>query len=111
MRPGPVAPAASPRRVPCVPPLTPAQEQVVALVAEGLTMPAIAGRLGVSVNTVKFHAKLAAQRIPGTLTARSRFVLWWQGADLRVLSGLAGSVPGSVAGAYPIDGEAAQPGR
>jgi DNA-binding NarL/FixJ family response regulator len=40
---------------PLVEPLTPRETQILALLADGLSNKAIAGRLGVSDETVKFH--------------------------------------------------------
>ena len=59
-------PAASPPPGPTRPGLSPREGEVLRLVAEGLPNKAIAGRLGISEHTVKFHlnsllAKLGAQ--------------------------------------------------
>jgi len=43
--------------------LTPAQERVVALVAEGLSTPEAAARLGMAVSTARTHVKAAQARL------------------------------------------------
>lgn len=50
-----LAPASPADAEPLVEPLTPRELQVLALVADGLANKAIASRLGVSDETVKFH--------------------------------------------------------
>jgi DNA-binding NarL/FixJ family response regulator len=47
--------AAAPADEPLVEPLTPRETQILTLVADGLSNKAIAARLGVSDETVKFH--------------------------------------------------------
>jgi LuxR family maltose regulon positive regulatory protein len=49
-------------------PLTPAEQQVLGLVARGLFNQEIAARLGIAVGTVKWHL----HQVFGKLTARNR---------------------------------------
>lgn len=55
--------------------LTPRQRAVAELVAAGRTSKAIAGELGLSVDTVKAHVVAAASRIPGDGSPRHRLTL------------------------------------
>jgi DNA-binding NarL/FixJ family response regulator len=49
-----------------VEPLTPREQQVLELLAEGLPNKAIAGRLGISDQTVKFHVASIASKLGAT---------------------------------------------
>ena len=52
--------------VPLVEPLTPREQQVLELLAEGLPNKAIASRLGISDQTVKFHVASVAAKLGAT---------------------------------------------
>jgi DNA-binding CsgD family transcriptional regulator len=54
--------------------LTPRQRDVVALLAEGLTCPRIARRLGISVRTVHAHVRVIAARLTGSQPPIRRIV-------------------------------------
>ena len=58
-------------------PLTPAQERVARLVAEGLTYGEIAAELGCAARTVPAHVEAIALRIPGDAPQRYRIRQWW----------------------------------
>ena len=51
---------------PLAEPLTPRETEVLALVAEGLSNKAIAGELGISDQTVKFHVSSIAGKLGAT---------------------------------------------
>ena len=72
-------------RVPCDPPLTPVQFKVAALLGSGHTVEDAARALKVSLSTVKFHVRQAADRIPGDLPPRFRLIAWYRKAPLSVL--------------------------
>lgn len=59
-------------------PLTPAQERVARLVAEGLTYGEIALQLGCAARTVRAHVEAIALRIPGDEPQRYRIRQWWR---------------------------------
>jgi DNA-binding NarL/FixJ family response regulator len=61
-------------------PLTPAQEKVAALVADGSTMRQIAARLNISWHTVHAHIRAIADLLPiDGVPARMRVYLWTNG--------------------------------
>lgn len=55
-----------------LPNLTPRQRDVVRLLADGLSCPQIAKRLGIALNTVRVHVQNIANGIPGDLPALRR---------------------------------------
>lgn len=61
--------------------LTTRQAQVVERVARGLPDKRIAHELGISVETVDFHIRQAAARIPGDDPPRRKFTLFFFGID------------------------------
>lgn len=72
-------------RVPCTPPLTPVQFKVAALLSGGHSVEGVAQLLHVSISTVKFHVRQAADRVPGDLPPRFRLIAWYRKAPLSVL--------------------------
>jgi DNA-binding NarL/FixJ family response regulator len=56
--------------------LTPRQREIAGLVAKGLSNKAIARKLGISVDTVKWHVQEAAQRVPFHCRARHALTLF-----------------------------------
>lgn len=60
--------------------LTPRQHQVVSLIGAGMPYKGVAYALQLSIVTVKYHAKLAAHRLPKPhLSTQARIRDWWQG--------------------------------
>lgn len=68
-------------------PLTPTQDIVARLVAEGKSASVIAERLGITEKTVRYHIREVAGQIPGSLPAKARIHVWWHGATEAVLRG------------------------
>jgi len=56
--------------------LTPMQEIVLGMVAEGHNYSDIAEHLGIVRATAKFHAAAAAEKIPGDLPVQMKLVLY-----------------------------------
>ncbi len=56
--------------------LSPRQQQIAALLAEGMTAKGVGRTLGISRDTVWVQVKRAARRIPGEGSARIRLVRW-----------------------------------
>ena len=56
--------------------LTPRQTEVAALVAKGLSAPAIARQIGCALDTVRVHINQAAARLPGTGQPREK-LMWF----------------------------------
>lgn len=69
-------------------PLSPMQLGVCELLGLGHTYVELADDLGVSVDMIREHAKLAAAKIPGDLPAQARCIAWARGATEDVLKGL-----------------------
>jgi hypothetical protein len=74
-------------RVPCHPPLSRMQLVTVALLAEGYSPGQVSSVLGVTINTVDYHIREAAKRIPGDLHRTAKCVAWYRGASMVVLTG------------------------
>lgn len=73
-------------RLPLARALTRSQLAVAALSAAGLSVAAVAERLGCGVATVRWHIEEASARIPGRrLGARDKVIAWYCGASARVL--------------------------
>jgi DNA-binding CsgD family transcriptional regulator len=58
-----------------VPDLTPRQLAVGQLMAEGLRLPAIADRLGISIHTARAHVAQAGRRLNGPGSPQHRLLL------------------------------------
>lgn len=58
-------------------PLSPRQKEVASYVAGGLTSKAIAGEIGLSVDTVNKHIANAAAKIPGPTPPRHRLTCYF----------------------------------
>lgn len=57
--------------------LTARQREVARLVAAGLSNKAISQKLAVSVHTVEFHIRNAAEQIPGAGKPRYKCMVWF----------------------------------
>lgn len=68
-------------------PLTLSEEVVAKLVGLGFTYGQIAAQLRIASETVRWHAKRAAGKIPGAASARDKLFMWARGATLDVLLG------------------------
>lgn len=72
-------------RVPTLKPLSRQQLAVAALLSDGWGIQAIGEMMGVSWQTISYHASEAADRIPGDLPRKGRVVIWYRGAPLSIL--------------------------
>ena len=63
-------------------PLTPAEEQAVEYLAQGLTYAQVADALGISMRTAKYHIVNAGKKIPGDLPLQLRVKAWFRGAEV-----------------------------
>lgn len=59
--------------------LTDKEQQVATLLAEGVTVPAIAERLFMSPHTVRFHIRIISAKIPGEGKPLVRILRWYYG--------------------------------
>lgn len=66
-------------------PFTVREQTVVELVAAGYTYNQIARHLKISPRSVAGHVKTAAGKIPGSLPAKARIIVWYRGAGEDVL--------------------------
>lgn len=57
--------------------LSPRQEQVAALVVQGMSNKAIGKALGLKTNTVEDHVFRIRRRLGGDGRARHRIMTWW----------------------------------
>ncbi len=69
-------------------PLSPMQYAVTVLLGLGKSHPEIAEELHITVDTVRWHMRYAAGKIPGDLPREAKLVAWVRGASLDVLEGL-----------------------
>lgn len=67
--------------------LTGQEMLITGLIAEGRNYSAIADLLSITRDTVKWHAKNAAAKIPGDLPAQMKLAVWYRGAPIFVLTG------------------------
>ncbi len=76
-------------RAPLLVALTPTEQLVVALLAEGRSYREIGKILSISPQTARVHARRAADKIPGdkALKPQAKCAAWWRGASLGVLTG------------------------
>lgn len=73
------------KRVTLLAPLTPPQQEVVDLVAEGKNFRECADHLGLKYMTLVDRAREAAHKIPSDLPIWPRIMVWSRGASRRVL--------------------------
>lgn len=60
--------------------LSPTQKQIVKMVAQGLSYPAIAQQMGTNPRITRHHADVAARKLlpHSKLPTRQRLTLWWE---------------------------------
>lgn len=75
------------QRAPLSAPLSPMQEAVVMLIALGHTYGEIAEFLHLDTETVRYHTRAAADKMPGDLESRMKVIVWMRGASADVLTG------------------------
>lgn len=74
-------------RAPTSKPVSRMQIVVATLLGLGRAHDEIATQLSININTVRWHLKELAKRIPGDLPAEARVVAWVRGATQDVLEG------------------------
>lgn len=72
-------------RVPTLKPLTTMELIIAADLSRGVRPKRIAQVHGLTLSTTREYIKQAAAKIPGTLPAASRLVVWYRGAEPGVL--------------------------
>ena len=74
-------------RYPPISAFTPQQKLVMAMIANGMSYREIALRLAIDWETARFHARKAAQRMPGDLPTLTKVHFWVRGATVDQFTG------------------------